>query len=107
MLVMERFLVYYRIRWHTTCTDMECHDARSSSRSRPHGTDEYDKRGGFIMYTLFIGEVAFVGFISLFRRTKSNIAASHSKTSWDNVAKIEQDIQKAKESVAHWGFPLL
>jgi hypothetical protein len=59
------------------------------------------------MYTLFIGGLAFVGFISLIRRTKSNIAASHSKTSWDNVAKREQDIQRTKEKVSHWGFPIV
>jgi hypothetical protein len=59
------------------------------------------------MYILFIGGLAFVGFISLIRGTKSNIAVSHSKTSWDNVAKRERDIQRTKEKVSHWGFPIV
>jgi hypothetical protein len=59
------------------------------------------------MYALFIGGIIFVALSFLIRRTNGNVAASRRKTSWDNVEKRQRDIQRTKEKVAHWGFPIV
>ena len=59
------------------------------------------------MDSLFIGGIIAVALISLIRGTKGNVAASRSKAYWDNIEKVEQDIQRAREKLPYWGFPIV
>jgi hypothetical protein len=51
------------------------------------------------MDTLLIFGIIVLVVISLVSKTEGNVA------SWDNVGKIEQDIQRAREKLPYWGFP--
>ncbi len=57
------------------------------------------------MYTLFIGGIILVALMPLLKGTRRSVFNSHRKASWDETKRIEQDIQRTKEKVSHWGFP--
>jgi hypothetical protein len=51
------------------------------------------------MDSLLIFGIIVLVVISLISKPKGNVA------SWDNVGKMEQDIQRTKEKLPYWGFP--
>ena len=64
-------------------------------------------KGEFIMDSLFIGTIIAVVLISLISRKKGNITDSRNEAYWDNVEKVEQDIQRARGKLPYWGFPIV
>jgi hypothetical protein len=58
--------------------------------------EEY-KKGGFIMYILFIGGIIVVALMPLLKGTRRNIVDSHDKISWDEARRIDQHIQQSKD----------
>ena len=65
------------------------------------------RRGECIMYTLCVGGIILVVLMPLFKGIKGWGIDLHSKTSWGKTAKIEQDIEKARDKVLFEGiYPL-
>ena len=56
------------------------------------------------MYVLFIGGIMLGVLIPLLKGTRRRFGDSQNQTSWDKTARIEQDLQEAKDEVLFWGF---